>query len=423
MKSKLGLLLLLSTTQCSWCAAPKPLPDDDLADPDAAPAALEGKPRCESHGKIALPGALEIGRAERAGSRVIAGARRGDRVGLLEIDGLTARFVETGAASGDAPPPLPVLLDATKQAALAYEGNGAKRHLVLRDAGSAHDAIVSLDPEPPDESLAYDAAVRSDGSIAIAWDAPADSGPAQGAGPSAVFATVVRGGKAGPVVRISPADVDADTPRLVALGPTILAFWIAHRALPKTDAAALPEGPGQDLDHAWVEMLAVGDDLQPTAPLRHLTPDTGRVTFFGVEPRGADPSARSAGPGMTVDVVARDGIELQAGQGGTALLVHVAGPDVPVPIVVADHVGRGLPLVVAGIRGRRGCAPPRSRFHALRRRRRPRSRVVRRRPQPRADPRLRAPARRARRRRRARRDPWKRRAVRHPLQKLIALYT
>ena len=326
MKKLLGVFFLLSTTQCSWCAAPKPTPDDEPKDRDAAPAALEGKPRCESRSKIALPGQLELGRAMLAGSRVVGGARRDARRGLLEVDGLTARLLDTSAASGDAPPPLPLVVGDGKLFALDYEG--PPRHLVLRDAASPASPIAELPPEPSDESLAYDAVARTDGSIAIAWDAPGDTG-------SSIFASVVRDGKAGAPVRLSPKDVDADTPRLVALGPTILAFWIAHRALPPSDAAAPPEGAGQDLDHAWIEMLAFGDSLEPTAPLRHVTPDSGRVTFFSVEPRG----------GPAIDLVARDGIELQAGQGGTALIVHISGPDLPAPVVLADHVGRGVPLV------------------------------------------------------------------------------
>jgi hypothetical protein len=326
MTRELGIFFLLSTTQCSWCAAPKPTADDEPKDRDAAPAALEGKPRCESVSKIALPGPLEIGRAAPIGSRVVAGARRGDRDGLLEVDGLTARFVETSSATGDLPPPLPIVTGDSKALALAYEGH--PRHLVLRDPSSPATPIVELPPEAADESLAYDAVARSDGSIAIAWDAASDEG-------EAIFATVVRNGKAGAAVRLSPKDVDADTPRLVALGPTILAFWIAHRALPPSDAAPQAEGPGQDLDHAWMEMLAFDDALEPTAPLRHLTPDAGRITFFSVEPRG----------GASLDLIARDGIELQPGQGGTALVLHISGPDLPAPTVLADHVGRGVPFV------------------------------------------------------------------------------
>ncbi|HEY2368518.1 MAG TPA: hypothetical protein VGH87_19110, partial [Polyangiaceae bacterium] len=80
MKRALVVALCLS---CSgMCGAPKPTPqEDDPLDRDAAPHALEGKPRCDSLAKIALPGAMELGRARTTGSRVIIGARRGNRAG------------------------------------------------------------------------------------------------------------------------------------------------------------------------------------------------------------------------------------------------------------------------------------------------------------------------------------------------------
>jgi hypothetical protein len=156
------------------------------------------------------------------------------------------------------------------------------------------------------------------------------------------MASVIRGGKASEPARLSPKEVDADTPRVLALGPVILSMWIAHRALPKSDAAAAPEGAGQDLDKTWVEMLAFDDAFHPTSPLRHVTADTGRVTTFDLvnEAPSVPPS---------IDVVVRDGLELQAGQGGTALVVHVSGPEPGAPVVLADHVGRGVPLYTGGM--------------------------------------------------------------------------
>jgi hypothetical protein len=282
---------------------------------------------------------MELGRARTTGSRVIIGARRGNRAGYVDVDGVTARFTETNDASGDLPPPLP-LVDIVsggdkKIFVVGYEGAGKTRHLVVRDGASPVKPLAELPPEPPDESLAFDAALRLDGSIVVAWDAPADDG-------SAVMASVIRAGKASEPARLSPKDVDADTPRVLALGPTILAMWIAHRALPKSDAAAAPEGAGQDLDKTWVEMLGFDDGFHPTSPLRHVTADTGRITTFDLvnEAPSVPPS---------IDVVARDGIELHAGEGGTALVVHISGPEPAAPVVLADHVGRGVPLFARGM--------------------------------------------------------------------------
>ncbi len=329
-------ILLVSMGCSSSCGAPKPTPqDDDPLDRDAAPHALEGKPRCDSQAKIALPGAMELGRARTTGSRVIIGARRGNRAGYVDVDGVTARFTETNDATGDLPPPLALVSGDKKIFVVGYEGAGKTRHLVVRDAASPEKPLAELPPEPPDESLAFDAALRLDGSIVVTWDAPSDDG-------SAVMASVIRAGKASEPARLSPKDVDADTPRVLALGPTILAMWIAHRALPKSDAAAAPEGAGQDLDKTWVEMIGFDEGFHPTSPLRHVTADTGRVTTFDLvnEAPSVPPS---------IDVVARDGIELHAGEGGTALVVHVSGPEPAAPVVLADHVGRGVPLFARGM--------------------------------------------------------------------------
>jgi hypothetical protein len=275
---------------------------------------------------VTEPARFELGRVSVTPSRVIIGARRGGRAGVLDTDGLTVRFTEVADAYGDLPPPMP-LAYGEQTIAVGYEGTHARaRHLVLRDLASPTTPLAELPADPIDDSLAYDA-VMLGGDIVVAWDAPAEDG-------SAVFASIVRGASVGEAVRLSPLGVDADTPRLVAIGPTLVVMWIAHRALPKTDAAVGLEGAGQDLDRTWIELLAFDGTLHATAPLRHLTPDTGRIVTFDALP--------DAPPAITL--VARDALELQAGQGGSALLVRIRGPEVEAPIVLAEHVGRGTPL-------------------------------------------------------------------------------
>jgi hypothetical protein len=252
---------------------------------------------------------------------------------VVDTDGLTARFTEVADALGDVPPPLP-LVEAERVLTVEYEGTPPGRHLVVRDVASPAKPLAELPREPPDESLAYDGALLRDGRVVIAWDAPADEG-------SAIFAAVIHDGSVSEAVRLSPPDVDADVPRIVAFGPTLVATWIAHRALPRPDAAVTSlEGPGQDLDRTWVEMLAFDGALHATSPLRHLTPDTGRIGSFDVMAELSPPA---------VTVVARDALELQPGQGGAALLVRVHGQDVDAPVVLAEHVGRGVPLVERGL--------------------------------------------------------------------------
>ncbi len=327
------LLLLLCCAHCSWCAAPKPTPEDDPTDRDAAPHAEEARSRCHDQSKIALPvtsqAGFELGRVATTPSRVMIGARRGSRAGVVDTDGLTVHFTEVGDSIGDVPPPLP-LVSGERTLTVGYEGGASKteRRLVLRDVASPASPVAQLPPDPHDESLAYDAVMFGD-AIAVAWDAPEEDG-------SAIYASVVRNGKVGDAVRLSPEGVDADGPRLVALGPTLIATWIAHHALPKSDAAAALEGAGQDLDRTWVELLAFDATLHVTSPLRHLTPDTGRIAMFDTINEGGMPPA--------ITVVARDALELQAGQGGSVLLVRVHGPEVDPPAVLAERVGRGTPL-------------------------------------------------------------------------------
>ncbi len=348
---RLALVIAVSATNCSWCSGPKPTVENDPSDLDAAPreeAQIHARCGDAPVAHIALPRAgdalFELGRARTFGARVGIGARLGGREGLLEVDALTARFTDTSSVPriGDVPPPIPIVT-ADRAIAVAYEGVGKNRHLVARDAASPQTPIFSLDPEPVDESLAYDAIMLSDGAIAIAWDAPPKDETENG---SAIWARVFRNDKLGEVVRVSPKDVDGDTPRLVAFGPTLVAFWIAHRALPRDrDAAVELEGPGQDLDRAWVEMIGLdANALAPTSPLRRVTSDQGRVSAFDV---AVDTSNAQFGALPAMNLIARDGIELEPGHGGSALYVRVQGPDPSPPIVMTNRVGRGLPLLLS----------------------------------------------------------------------------
>jgi hypothetical protein len=173
--------------------------------------------------------------------------------------------------------------------------------------------------------------------VLVAWDAPTETG-------SAVYvASLAANAKPKDAIRVSPAAADADTPRL-ARGPTgTIVLFTAHRALPKTDAAALPEGPGQDPEHVWVVMQALGPGDQPSGPATDLTAQSGSVGAYEVAPLAA---------GSTdFDVIARDAIELGAGQGGRLDLVMVrngaASPSAP----IAEHVGRGDPSLFPGPSG------------------------------------------------------------------------
>ena len=330
MKSRWALLAVF-LVHCSWCAAPKRTPEEDLVDRDAAPHAEERAPRCSVQSTIALPGTFEIGRAVKTPTGVLLGARRGAKGGILEIAGGNASFTAASDLVGDVPPPLPLVAGDHK---LAVEYEGEARHLVVRDVAAPDKPVAELAHEPPDDSLAYDATVLADGSILVAWDA------------SAVFATLIKAGHPSTPTRLSPSDVDADTPRLVLVAPNVLVVaWLAHRPVAE-DAGSVQEqaleAPGQPLDHAWVEMQTFDVALHPTSPLRHLTPDTGRISSFELEVTSP----------TSVVVIARDAVELQAGQGGSAAAIKVTLDAHVTPVrldaasvpIAGEHVGRGLPL-------------------------------------------------------------------------------
>ena len=336
MRSRWALSVVF-LVHCSWCAAPKPTPEEDLVDRDAAPHAEDHAPRCSVASTVALPGAFEIGRVINAGSRVLLGARQGTKAGVLEVAVPSARFTEVGELIGDVPPPLPVV---SGDQVLAVEYEGDARHLVVRDVAAPRKPIAELPREPPDDSLAYDATILADGGVLVVWDAPDASG-------SAIFGTVVRAARPSAVVRLSPADVDADTPRIGPISPGVVVLaWLAHRSVSEGDAsfAAEPiiEAPAESLDHAWVEMQTFDGALHPTSALRHVTLDTGHISSFELE----------LSPPTSLGVVARDAVELQAGQGGTGLFSAVtidphANPvrlEATTSAVLAEHVGRGLPL-------------------------------------------------------------------------------
>ncbi len=349
-----ALLLFVFCMGCGRaCAAPKPQGDDPSPSIDAAPTSGELPPRCEVEREVATGEGLEIGRMATHGTSAVLGARKRGRPMIAEIDLAqpTAKLElidlapASSAAIADLPPPVPVRMEAVagdRLLAVGYEPTASKlapcsspssrfaracgAHIVVRDVASPSAPVFELPPEDDDESLAFDALATGAG-LVIVWDAPVDEG-------SAVFAaTFSPGGQNKPAVRVSPALTDADTPRL-ARGPSgVYVVFLAHRPLPKTDAAALPEGPGQDPEHAWLEMVALSSDGQVGAAAR-LTAESGSVTSFDL--------ATAAGS-TDFDVVARDGVELGAGQGGRVLLAAVQNGGASASVVIAEHVGRGAP--------------------------------------------------------------------------------
>ncbi|HSQ62212.1 MAG TPA: hypothetical protein VLM85_03320 [Polyangiaceae bacterium] len=343
--ARTALASLLLCVGCSRaCAAPEPQGDDPSPSLDAAPASGEVPSRCVLEREIAVQGTdVELGRMTLQGTRALVGARHDGQAAIAELDvaqpNAQVRFVDLAPAVGEVPPPMP-LIAGDKAFSVGYERDVSKRlRLVLRDLAAPSSPAAELAPEPADDSLAFDALAGS-GRVLVAWDAPAEEG-------SAVFVTsLVAGAKPAEPVRVSPAGADADTPRLApgAAGPVVL--YASHRALPKSDAAALPEGPGQDPEHVWVAMQPTGPDGRPAGPATNLTAESGAIATYDVVSR---PQVMNEAPhGVDFDLIATDGVELGAGQGGKLLLVAVRNGSPAPSITIAEHVGRGAPALFPG---------------------------------------------------------------------------
>jgi hypothetical protein len=153
-----------------------------------------------------------------------------------------------------------------------------------------------------------------------------------------------------PVVRdVSPADSDAELPRVVAAPSPeggFFVFWIARRpeASSGLDGAAA-EAVGESRAYGWLEMVRINAQGEPAGAVSRLTPAVGHISAYDVA-LASDEGA----PGVLV--VARDDGEAVDGSGGMLLRVRVRGDviDAPVPIAT-EGLGRGGPSFVAGSSG------------------------------------------------------------------------
>ena len=172
MKTKLvsartALASLLLCGGCSRaCAAPKPPGDDPSPSLDAAPASGEVPSRCVLEREIAVQGSdVELGRMTLRGTKALVGARHDGRAAVAELDvaqpDAQVRFVDLAPAAGEVPPPMP-LVAGDKAFSVGYERDASKRlRLVLRDLATPSSVAAELAPEPPDDSLAFDALAGS----------------------------------------------------------------------------------------------------------------------------------------------------------------------------------------------------------------------------------------------------------------------
>lgn len=271
-----------------------------------------------------------------AAGRTCAVARLGPRArGPVQL-------VELGTTLGDAPPAR-LVRTGTGLLAAAYGTHGSNRGVsptrelvayAMGRAGSMTRATFAQ-RQQRDDSLAFDLA--SSGAISlVVWD--------EAVGPRGVIRAAALSSDEsmgfGPVRDVSPADHDAESPRLVHGGHFVV-FWLARR--PEQPDAALDQSSAEALGEAraygWIESADLDDQAVPLGAVRQVTPASGHVSAYDITTL-ADGS---------VLVVARDDGEAAEGSGGRLLRVRLAAGGVDPPLSYAiDGLGRGAPVLVEG---------------------------------------------------------------------------
>jgi hypothetical protein len=291
-------------------------------------------------------------------------------VGLLGPDANgPPHLVDLGLAMGDAPPPRLSLRDGDLIAA-AYsvasesrsqsDGNGGRNLALYRVAATGPASVLANVSQQRDDSLAFDMAFASPPTQALPAQDPGRQGgmvvwdEATSAGhgvvravflPSGVLPTsfLSVGDRAKPARNLSPAESDAELPRVVPNGRGYFALWIARapERAPGGDASEL-EATGEARSYGWLEALALDDQGVPTSPVRRLTPTDGHVSAY-------DARMLAAASKPTLLVVVRDDGEAVDASGGDLLRVRVVGDTVEPAVAFSnDGLGRGAPAFVDG---------------------------------------------------------------------------
>jgi hypothetical protein len=344
------------TTETASVTIPASRTTAEGSRPDAGPAVVASRCRPqESVFAIDDGGALddlEIGDAILHGDGEAVGvvhrtaAGRVAGVALVASNGTALRLVDLAPTLGDAPPPRLAsrpkdIVAAAYTAPRAGVGGGATRDLTLYAiAPDVAARPLSNLQQQRDDSLAFDLAWGENHGIVV-WDEAASA--SRGVVRAAVFSAEQR---VGPSRDVSPPDSDAELPRVVSTGGGFVVVWLARSAdtpSADTDSSAV-EAIGEARTHGWLEMIAVDEHGAPRGPVRRLTPSSGHVTAYDLQPLG--------GARATLLFVARDEGEEVDGSGGALLRVRVTGDAVEPPVAfTTDGLGRGAPALVGGADG------------------------------------------------------------------------
>jgi hypothetical protein len=340
----LGLLGLVALVAChrngSDSAAPSEAGTRSASAGDAANALqpVVVPARCKPSGAgVALVDAggtddLEIGDAVAVGDGWAVGmlhrvgTSRMAAIAFLPAEATGARVVDLAPTLGDAPPPHlaargPDLLAAS----YTLSKRADARELALYAVPKGGDPkLVATIPQQRDDSLAFDLAAGL-----VVWDEAS-----AGASPHGVIraAELLAGDQIGPAHDVSPAESDAEMPRLAPAAHGYTVFWLARRPEgPMSDAAALAEAVGDVRAYSWLESSG--------SPPHRLTSSTGHVSAYDVQPLA----------GGDALVVARDDGESVDGSGGALLRIRMRAGGADPPLALPDDgLGRGAPVFVDG---------------------------------------------------------------------------
>jgi len=321
--------------------------------PDAAPGLVPARCHPDKPGFSiddgGAPEEPEIGDAILYGEGEVVGvvhrtpAGRVAGVAVIARDGGPSRVVDLAPTLGDAPPPR--LVSRGKDVVVAAystprAGAGAARQLTLYSLSPEAAAVpLATIDQARDDSFAFDLAWGDDHGIVV-WDEAASA--ARGVVRAAVFSAEQR---IGPSRDISPLESDAELPRVLRSGSGFVVAWIARSAEASSleaDSSAV-EATGEVRSHGWLEMIALEERGAARGPARRLTPTSGHVTAYDVQPLGFGPKA-------PLLFVARDDGEEVDGSGGVLLRVRVTAEAVEPPVAFAtDGLGRGAPTLIGGV--------------------------------------------------------------------------
>jgi hypothetical protein len=301
------------------------------------PGGAGGEP--EIGDAIAYPGGYAVGLVRRSAAGRVAAAA------FLEPGAnAVSRVVDLGLTPDDAPPPrLAWRSGELLVAAYGTAGGGAQadkvRELLLYTLTPAANPTLLLSvPQRRDDSLAFDMASSGRNAVVV-WD------EAMGAARGVVREAVVAPGDHSVRPRdVSPAESDAELPRVVVNGSGYSALWIARApdpsVLPAGSGGSGPEAVGETRANGWIESIDLDERGEPSGRVRTLTPHNGHVSGYDVEGLVGVPT-----PWLIV--VARDDGEAKDGSGGVLLRVRVLKDTVEPPVAFAiDGLGRGAPTLV-----------------------------------------------------------------------------